>query len=73
MQERQQTTTRNEVYDLSSVLYHALQSAQTCASYIEDAQQANRPDLAEFFRKVQQDANQHAEQARRMLAQIGTA
>ena len=73
MQETQQTTTSNVVYDLSSVLYHALQSAQTCACYVQDAEQAGKPELATFFRDVQQETNKQAERARRLLTQLGTA
>lgn len=73
MQEPQQTTTRNEVYDLSSVLYHALQSAQTSACYVQDAEQAGRQDLATFFRKVQQQSNEQANEARRLMVQLGSA
>jgi pyrroloquinoline quinone (PQQ) biosynthesis protein C len=73
MQEKQQTTTSNIIYDLSSVLYHELQAAQTCSSYIQDAEQAGQQELASFLRQVQQDANKHAEHARRLLAQVGTA
>ncbi len=73
MQEKQQTTTSNIVYDLSSVLYHALQAAQTCGSYIQDAEQANQQELASFLRQVQQDSNKHAERARQLLTQVGKA
>ncbi len=73
MQEKQQTTTSNVVYDLSSVLYHELQAAQASAAYIQDAQAAGQQELASFFNEVQQDANKHAERARRLLTQLGTA
>ena len=73
MQENQQTTTNNIVYDLSSVLYHELQAAQNCAAYIKDAEQAGQQDLASFLRQVQQDSNTHAEHARQLLAPVGTA
>lgn len=70
MQEQQYTTTSNVVYDLSSVLYHELQAAQSCSAYIQDAQQANQQELASFLHDVQQDANKHAEQARKLLARL---
>lgn len=72
MQEKQQTTTNDIVYDLSSVLYHALQAAQSSSVYIQDAEQAGQQELVSFLREVQQDENKHAEQARRLLTQLGT-
>ena len=63
----------NRLYNLVSVLYHALQSAQTCACYIQDAEQAGKSELASFFRDVQQENNKQAERARRLLTQLGTA
>lgn len=73
MQEKQQTRTSNIVYDLSSVLYHQLQAAQASAAYIEDAKQEGQQELVSFLQQVQEDANKHAEQARRLLTQMGTA
>ena len=70
MQERQQTTTSDVYYDLVSVLYHALQSAQTSAAYIQDAEQAGQQQVVMFFRQLQQDANSQAEQARRLLDKL---
>jgi rubrerythrin len=71
MQEPQQTTSSNIVYDISSVLYHSLQAAHTCAAYIKDAEQAGQQEIASFLREFQQDSNKHAEQARRLLVQVG--
>ena len=73
MQERQQTTTSNVYYDLVSVLYHALQSAQTSAAYIQDAEQAGQQQVVMFFRQLQQDANSQAEQAREQAEQAREA
>ena len=70
MQERQQTTTSNAYYDLVSVLYHALQSAQTSATYIQDAEQAGQQQVAMFFRELQQEANRQAEQAKNLLNKL---
>jgi hypothetical protein len=71
MQERQFTLMSNTYYNLVSVLYHALESAQTVSSYIRDAEQANNQQLAQFLRQVHQDANKQAEQARQLLKQMG--
>lgn len=44
-----ETGERDETYDLVSVLYHALQGAETCGTYLRDAEAADDEDLAEFF------------------------
>ncbi len=71
MQEPQQTPIDNTFFDLVSVLYHALEEAQTSSTYIQDAQQHGRQDLAHFFQQVQQQANDRAERARQLLSQLG--
>ena len=69
MQQSQQTSTSNTYYNLVSVLYHALETAQTSAAYIQDAQQSGNQQLVQFFQSVQQTANQQAQQAQQLLAQ----
>jgi len=71
MQEQQSTSISNTYYDLVSVLYHALETAQTSATYIQDAQQSGNNDLVSFFRQVQQDANNQASRASQLLNQLG--
>jgi hypothetical protein len=68
MQQSQQTGVSNAYYNLVSVLYHALEEAQTASAYIQDAQQSGDQQLAQFFQSVQQTANQKAQQAQQMLA-----
>jgi hypothetical protein len=68
MQQSQQTGVSNTYYNLVSVLYHALEEAQTASAYIQDAQQSGDQQLAQFFQSVQQTANQRAQQAQQMLA-----
>jgi hypothetical protein len=68
MQQPQQTSVSNTYYNLVSVLYHALETAQTTATYIRDAQQSGDQQLAQFFQSVQQTANQQAQQAQQLLA-----
>ena len=68
MQQSQQTPISNTYYNLVSVLYHALEEAQTASAYIQDAQQSGDQQLAQFFQSVQQTANQQAQQAQQMLA-----
>jgi hypothetical protein len=65
----QTTGTRDESYNLISILYHALQGAETYNQYIADAEQAGDKELARFFRDVQEQEKQRAEQAKKLLAQ----
>ncbi len=66
---QQQTGTSNELYDLVSILYHALESNTTNQRYIQDAQQAGDSDLVQFFQQCQQQDRQRAEQAQKLLSQ----
>jgi len=61
------TGTRDTTYNLISVLYHALQGAETYGQYASDA--ASDQDLASFFREVQQQEQQRADRAKQLLAQ----
>jgi hypothetical protein len=65
----QATGTRDETYNLVSVLYHALQGADTCQQYIQDAAQANDQELGQFFRDVQAWQRHLATQAKALLTQ----
>lgn len=71
MQEQQATSTSNAYFDLVSVLYHTLQSAQTADSYVRDAQQTGDQELVQFFRDFKQDTNRQAERAKQLLSRIG--
>ncbi len=70
MQERQSTSVSNTYYDLVSTLYHSLESAQTYATYVRDAQQSGDQNLAQFFQVLQQNANQQAQQAQQFLTRF---
>jgi hypothetical protein len=63
----QTTGTRDEHYDLVSVLYHALQGADTCNVYALDAEAAGDERLAAFFREASVVQTQLAERAKGML------
>lgn len=63
-----QTGTRDEHYDLISVLYHTLQEADLIERYIEDARARNDDELAKFFEQVQQEDRQRAERAKKLVA-----
>jgi maltooligosyltrehalose synthase len=62
----QATGTRDEHYNLISVLYHALQGADLYEKYATDA--GGDQDLASFFREMQQQERQRAERAKQLLA-----
>jgi hypothetical protein len=64
----QQTTgTRDEHYNLISVLYHALHGAENCDRYAADAEVAGDERLAGFFRETQIMQSQIAERAKGLL------
>lgn len=63
----QVTGTRDEHFNLVSVLYHTLEEGDVLQRSIDDAEQANDSELADFFRQVQGDDRQRAERAKRLL------
>jgi hypothetical protein len=63
------TGTRDEHYNVISVLYHALQGADTCATYLQDAEHAGDQELAQFFREVQGTYRQLADRGKTLLRQ----
>jgi hypothetical protein len=68
------TNTPDQHYDLISVLYHALEGAQTSARYAEDAGRTGDQELAQFFVQVQQNQVACAEKAKQLLGRrLGSA
>ena len=63
----QTTGTRDEHYNLISVLYHALQGADTCNTYALDAEAAGNERFAAFFRESGVMQAQIAERAKGLL------
>jgi hypothetical protein len=61
------TGTRDEHYNLISVLYHALHGAENCDRYASDAEVAGDERLAGFFRETQAMHTQVAERAKGLL------
>jgi hypothetical protein len=61
------TGTRDEHYNLISVLYHALHGAENCDHYASDAEIAGDERLAAFFRETQTMQTQVAERAKGLL------
>lgn len=63
------TGTPNTIYDLSSVLFHALEGGASYDTYVEDAEQEGDEELAEFFRRVREEDRARAAEARLLLAE----
>ena len=56
-------------YNLISIVYHALQGAETYDQYIRDAEQSGNRDLAQFFREVHEENRRRAQRGQQLLAQ----
>ncbi len=61
------TGTRDEHYNLISVLYHALHGADNCDHYAMDAEAAGDERLGAFFRESQAAQVQIAERGKELL------
>lgn len=67
MASKGKTGVPDKAYDLISVLYHSLQSAETIDQYIQDAQDEGDHELAAFFREVKEQDRDRADRAKRLL------
>jgi hypothetical protein len=65
-QGQQQTGTRNETYDVIAILYHALQGAENCQTYLQDAQAGQ---IRDFVQQALQTQRQLADQGKQVLQQ----
>ncbi len=63
------TGTPNTIYNLSSVLFHALEGGANYDQYIRDAEEAGDRELAEFFRQARDEDSGRADEAQRLLAE----
>jgi hypothetical protein len=63
------TGTPNTIYDLSSVLFHALEGSASYDQYIQDAEEAGDEELATFFIQVRDEDSMRADEAQRLLAE----
>ena len=57
-------------YNLVSVIYHALQGAETYGQYASDALEAENKELSRFFRDVQRDNLKRADRAKQLLKDL---
>ncbi len=60
------TGTKDKNYNLTSILYHALQGGENYDNYISDAE--GDDELVEFFKDVQQEERNRADRAKKLLA-----
>ena len=65
-QSSEATGTRDDTYDVISVVYHALQGAENCQIYAEDAEDG---ELRSFFQQAWEQQRNLAEQGKRVLQQ----
>ena len=65
----QATGTKDTTYALVSVLYHALQGAETALQYLRDAEAAGDQELVQFLREAQAWQQYLATQAQAVLQQ----
>lgn len=61
------TGTSDPIYDLVSVLYHALQGAEASMIYAGDAAYGDDTELAQFFEEIQDQDCKRAERAKQLL------
>ena len=61
------TGTQDTHYNIISVLYHALQAAETIDTYIQDAEQGGNQELVQFFRDVKEENQRRADRAKQLL------
>ena len=61
------TGTQDTLYNLLSIIYHALQGAETYEIYINDAEQNGDTELAQYFREVRDQNVKRAERGKQLL------
>ncbi len=63
------TGTPDITYNLVSIIYHALQGAETYDQFINGAKQSGNKELAKFFQDVKRENQKRAERALQLLGQ----
>src|SRR3954466_4436737 len=66
------TGTPNTIYDLSSVLFHALEGGASYDQFIQDAEREGDQELVEFFQLVRDEDSNRADRAQELLAERTT-
>jgi hypothetical protein len=65
MSDQQATGTSDPTYNVISVVYHALQGAETIQKYLDDA--GTSDELKTFFQQVQQGYRRTADMGKQLL------
>ena len=65
--DKEVTGTTNTTYNLVSIIYHALQGAETYDMYVSDAERAGDNELANFFREVRDEERRRSDRAKQLL------
>lgn len=63
-----ETGAKDKHYNLTSVLYHALQGGENYDQYISDAEAEGDDELVQFFKDVQEEERDRAQRAEGLLA-----
>ncbi|HEX2063078.1 MAG TPA: hypothetical protein VHE80_01515 [Acidimicrobiales bacterium] len=66
MSDQQVTGTSDPAYDIISVVYHALQGAETIQKYLDDA--GTEDELRQYFEQVQQGYRRAVDMGKPLLA-----
>ena len=61
------TGVRDATYNLISVVYHALQGAETYKMYEEDVERTQDDELASFFRQCHEEEKRRAQRGKELL------
>lgn len=67
MSDQQATGTSDPTYDIISVVYHALQGAETIQKYLDDSN--TEDELREYFEQVQQGYRRASDKGKQLLVQ----
>ncbi len=68
------TEERDEIYGVTSILYHALQGVEAYARFIEDARRDGDQELVEFLQECRDDEIDRVDRAKQFLAtRLGVA
>ncbi|MFN2504082.1 MAG: hypothetical protein ABR540_07615 [Acidimicrobiales bacterium] len=67
MSDQQATGTSDPTYNIISVVYHALQGAETIQKYLDDG--GTDDELRKYFQQVQQGYGRAAGMGKQLLAQ----
>ncbi len=67
MSDQQATGTSDPTYDIISVVYHALQGAETIQKYLDDS--STEDELRTYFEQVQQGYRRAADKGKQLLVQ----